>query len=159
MEYVSSTKEPGCIFCAMFEGRDDRSSLVLQRGDTGFLVLNKYPYNNGHLMAAPYRHVDSLEKLTSEELSEMMALTALSIRALRQTLHPEGLNIGANIGQAAGAGVKDHFHLHVVPRWVGDTNFVSLVGETRVIPQTLTDSYDQLRAALSKLEENSSVVP
>lgn len=154
MEYILSAKQPGCVFCNMLEAQDDRSLLILRRGQRAFLVLNKYPYNNGHLMAIPYRHVDTLEDLAPEELADVMALTILGMRALRQVLRPEGFNVGANVGAVAGAGVKSHVHIHVVPRWEGDTNFMSVFGDTRVIPQTLSETYDQLLAALDALSED-----
>ncbi len=147
MAYILSDKQVGCIFCDMLEG-DDREMLIVHRGRQAFLVLNRYPYNNGHFMAVPYRHVDSPEALTPEEMAEVMDLLTLGLRALRRAMRPEGFNIGANLGKVAGAGVKDHFHMHVVPRWNGDTNFMSLLAETRVIPQTLDETYLMLRAAL-----------
>ena len=150
MEYIRSSKKDGCIFCEML-ARDDRDALIVRRGRHAFLVLNRYPYNNGHYMSVPYRHVDSLENLSAEETAEMMALLAQGIVALRKAFNPEGFNIGANIGKVAGAGVKDHVHMHVVPRWAGDTNFMPLFGETRVIPQTLEETYDELKAALDSL--------
>jgi ATP adenylyltransferase len=151
MEYILSDKQAGCVFCEMLETGDDREMLILRRGERAFMVLNKYPYNNGHLMAVPYRHVDTLEDLGAEELSEIMTLVMLGMRALRSALRPEGFNIGTNIGKVAGAGVEDHVHLHVVPRWAGDTNFMPLLAEVRVIPQALADTYDQLKAAVEEL--------
>lgn len=151
MEYILSAKQPGCVFCNMLDAQDDRSLLILRRGQRAFLVLNKYPYNNGHLMAIPYRHVDTLEDLTPEELAEVMSLTVMGMRALRQVLHPEGFNMGANVGAVAGAGVKSHVHVHVVPRWQGDTNFMSVFADTRVIPQALSETYELLLVALDAL--------
>jgi ATP adenylyltransferase len=151
MEYILSDKQAGCVFCDMMEVQDDREILVLHRSELGFLVLNKYPYNNGHLMAVPCRHVDTLEDLSSEELAELMTLVTLGMRALRRALRPEGFNIGGNIGKVAGAGVKDHVHLHVVPRWAGDTNFMPIFAEVRVIPQTLSETYEQVRVALEAI--------
>lgn len=151
MEYIRSSKQDGCIFCEMLE-RDDRDALIVRRGRHAFLVLNRYPYNNGHFMSVPYRHVDSFENLSAEETAEMMALLSQGIVALRKAFNPEGFNVGANIGKVAGAGVKDHVHMHVVPRWAGDTNFMPLFGETRVIPQTLEETYDELKAALDGAE-------
>jgi len=151
LEYILSDKQSGCVFCDMLEAEDDRESLILHRGEHAFLVLNKYPYNNGHLMVVPYRHVDTAEDLTPAEQADLMALLALSIRALRHSLSPEGFNIGANIGQVAGAGVKDHVHFHVVPRWAGDTNFMPLFAEVRVIPQALCDTYEQVKRALEAI--------
>lgn len=152
MEYIRSAKKDGCIFCEMLE-QDDREGLILYRGRHAFLVLNRYPYNNGHFMSAPYRHVGTLEALSGEEMAEMMALVTRGLTALRQAWNPEGFNIGANIGKVAGAGVKDHVHMHVVPRWLGDTNFMPLFAGTRVIPQTLEETYDELKAALARLDE------
>jgi ATP adenylyltransferase len=116
-----------------------------------FLVLNKYPYNNGHLMAVPYRHMDTVEALTPEESVDMMSLVSLGVRALRRTSNPEGFNIGINIGKIAGAGVVDHVHIHVVPRWGGDTNFMPVLADVRLIPQDLGETYDELKAALVAL--------
>lgn len=151
MAYILNARQPDCIFCDMVELQDDRAWLVLQRGQTAFLVLNKYPYNNGHLMVVPYRHVDTLEALTTEELNELMALATRGMRALRRALRPHGFNLGANVGEVAGAGVKNHVHFHVVPRWSGDTNFMAVFSETRVIPQSLAETYDHVLAALAEL--------
>lgn len=151
MEYILSAKQPGCIFCDMLEAGDDRELLVLHRGQRAFLVLNRYPYNNGHFMAVPYRHVDTLEDLSPEEMTEIMMLAALGMRALRRVSCPDGFNLGVNVGAVAGAGVKDHLHLHVVPRWGGDTNYMSVLAATRVIPQALAETYDQLEAAVAAL--------
>lgn len=150
MEYIRSAQKDGCVFCEMLE-RDDREELILHRGRHAFLVLNRYPYNNGHFMSVPYRHVDTLELLSDEEMAEMMGLVTRGLAALRQAWRPEGFNIGVNIGKVAGAGVKDHVHVHVVPRWAGDTNFMPLVAQTRVIPQTLEETYDELKAALASV--------
>lgn len=149
MEYILSSKQAGCIFCDMLE-QDSRDALILHRSKLAFLVLNRYPYNNGHFMSVPYRHVDTPEVLTPEEMTEVLGLATLGMRALRRAMHPEGFNIGANVGKVAGAGVKDHFHMHVVPRWNGDTNFMPLFAETRVIPQTLDETYLMLREALEQ---------
>jgi ATP adenylyltransferase len=151
MEYILSNKQAGCIFCEMLQAGDDRQNLIIHRGERAFMVLNKYPYNNGHFMAVPYRHMDSLEGLSQEEMADVMGLVTLGMRALRITMRPEGFNIGVNIGQVAGAGVKDHVHVHVVPRWVGDTNFMPLFADVRVIPEMLGDTYNQLKAAVEKL--------
>lgn len=155
MEYILSDKQAGCIFCEMLATADGDETLILHRGELGFLVLNKYPYNNGHLMAVPYRHAASLEDLTAAELAEIMALTTLSIRALRRCLQPAGFNIGLNIGKVAGAGVLDHVHLHVVPRWAGDTNFMPLFADVRVIPQTLRETAGMLRGAIEDVRREA----
>ncbi len=153
LEYILSAKQEGCIFCDFLEQdvARDRDNLILWRGERAFLVLNKYPYNNGHLMAVPYRHVDSLESLQPEEQADLMAMTALAIRALRRAMQPDGFNVGYNIGKVAGAGVKDHVHCHIVPRWNGDTNYMPVLAEVRVIPQALSDTFDQLKQALDEL--------
>jgi ATP adenylyltransferase len=151
MEYIRSSKKDGCIFCDMLESPSDRQALVLHRSRHAFLVLNRYPYNNGHFMSVPYRHVDTFEDLTPEETADVMALVTLGMKTLRRAYNPEGFNIGANVGKVAGAGVKDHVHMHVVPRWNGDTNFMPLFAETRVIPQTLEGAYDELKKALDEL--------
>ena len=151
MEYIRREKRPGCVFCEMLEAADDPAQLILHRAERAFLVLNKYPYNNGHLMAVPYRHVDALEALTVEESADMMAEVTLGIRALRRTFAPEGFNIGVNIGSIAGAGVIDHVHAHVVPRWGGDTNFMPVLAGVRLIPQDLQETYAELQAAIEAL--------
>ena len=151
MAYIRREPRPGCIFCDMLETEDDRGQLILHRSESAFLVLNKYPYNNGHLLAVPYRHVDTLEALTAEEATDMMAEVALGIRALRRASNPEGFNIGVNIGKIAGAGVIDHVHAHVVPRWGGDTNFMPVLADVRLIPQDLNETYAELKAAVVEL--------
>jgi ATP adenylyltransferase len=152
LDYILSDKQVGCVFCNMLEAEDDRAMLILERNERAFLALNKYPYNNGHLMAVPYHHVDSLEKLKPEDVTGMMAMVDRGVRALRRAMHPEGFNIGMNIGKVAGAGVKDHVHCHIVPRWNGDTNFMPVLAEVRLIPQDLWDTYDQLKQALETIE-------
>jgi len=151
MAYIRREKRPGCIFCEMLETTDDVAQLILHRSELTFLVLNKYPYNNGHLMAVPYRHVDTLEALTAEEATDMMAMVTLGIRALRKSANPEGFNLGVNIGKIAGAGVLDHIHTHVVPRWGGDSNFMSVLADVRLIPQDLNETYDELKAAVEEI--------
>ena len=151
MPYILSDKQTGCVFCDMLEAQNDREMLILHRGKRAFLVLNKYPYNNGHLMSVPYRHMDTLEAVAPDEMADVMALATLGIRALRESMRPEGFNVGANIGEVAGAGVKDHIHIHVVPRWAGDTNFMPILDEVRVIPQELGQTYDQLKPAVEAI--------
>jgi ATP adenylyltransferase len=148
LEYLTTGKQPGCIFCSAVLGSNDRESLVLYRGELAFLILNRFPYNNGHLMVVPYAHVPSPEELEPAVLAEMMLLLNRSLAALRSAMEPEGFNVGINLGRAAGAGVEDHVHIHVVPRWPGDTNFMAVVGDMRVVPQTWLQTYDQLKAAL-----------
>jgi len=150
MKYVSTAGAlPGCVFCAALAAGDDRQALIVNRGRLAFLILNAFPYASGHLMAAIVRHGCSLEDATPAELTETMELVQSGIRALRATYHPDGFNVGVNHGRVAGAGVPDHLHVHVVPRWDGDTSFMPVIGETRVLPETLETTYDRLSAALA----------
>lgn len=148
LEYLTTQEAEGCVFCSAAEGEDDRDKLVLLRGERAFLILNRYPYNNGHLLVVPYTHVPSLEDLDTPTLTELMVLLNRGLRALRAAMNPDGFNMGANLGKVAGAGVEDHVHIHAVPRWSGDTNFMPVIGEMRVIPQTWLQTYDDLKAAL-----------
>lgn len=148
LEYLTAPKDEECIFCSAAETEDDREKLVLLRGERAFLVLNRYPYNNGHLLVVPYAHVPSLEDLDTPTLTEMMILLNRGLGALRTAMSPDGFNLGANLGKVAGAGVEDHVHLHAVPRWAGDTNFMPIIGDMRVVPQTWLQTYDDLKAAL-----------
>ena len=149
MRYVSTAGgRSDCVFCAALAAGDDRRALIVERGKLAFLILNAFPYASGHLMAALNRHGCSLEDATPAELTETMELTQRGIRALRATYHPDGFNVGANLGRVAGAGIPDHFHLHVVPRWNGDTSFMAVIGETKVLPETLETTHDRLSAAL-----------
>ena len=131
----SEAKSPGCVLCASIETAGEAASLVVHLARFNLVVMNLYPYNAGHLMVAPLRHVGSLGAATAEELAEMMELARRSEAVLREVYRPDGINLGMNLGRPAGAGVADHIHLHVVPRWTGDTNFMTVVGETRVIPE------------------------
>lgn len=130
--------------CDIFQSRKDKQHLVLKRGEFAALLINRYPYNNGHLMVAPYWHVDSIESLNDRERNEMMQLSSIACKALRKSLKPDGFNLGLNIGTAAGAGLKDHIHLHIVPRWEGDTNFMPVLGEVKIIPQPLDELWHKL---------------
>ena len=140
--------EKGCFLCDLPKSKKDRDNLILKRGKKCYVILNKYPYNNGHLLVAPYRHIADIEKLSDAEALEMMRLTGASKLALDRTMHPHGYNVGVNLGRAAGAGVPGHVHLHVVPRWNGDTNFMPILGETKLMPLTLLESYDMLAKRL-----------
>jgi ATP adenylyltransferase len=151
MSYISAEKSEACVFCAEMSRTDGAENLILYRGQRAFVILNRYPYTTGHLMVVPYRHLPSLEDLEVEARAEMMELTARSLRVLRSEYHPQGFNVGVNIGEAAGAGVLDHVHLHVVPRWGGDTNFMSSLAETRVLPEVLEETYARVRKAWSLL--------
>jgi len=150
LEYLTKPTAEGCIFCQAAESDDDRENLVLLRGEQAFLILNRFPYNNGHFMVVPYAHVPSLEDLDGPVLTEMMLLLNRGLAALRASMFPDGFNVGANLGQVAGAGIEDHVHLHAVPRWTGDTNFMPVVGDMRVVPQTWLQTYDDLKAALER---------
>jgi len=143
----------GCIFCDAASAAADpaRAELVLVRGQHSYVVLNLYPYNNGHLMVAPNRHVASLAGATPEELAEMMRFTRDAEIALTEAYQPQGINIGINIGRPAGAGIVDHVHIHLVPRWTGDTSFISVVGNTRVLPEEIRDTAKRLRPIFERL--------
>lgn len=148
IEYILMEKPKGCILCSKpGEGRDEEN-LILFRGEYNFVILNAYPYNPGHLMVAPYRHVATPEALTSEELSEHFLIVTRMVSLVKAALRPQGFNIGINLGKVAGAGIEDHFHTHVVPRWDGDTNFMPVLGDTKVVPQALLDTYKRLRECL-----------
>jgi ATP adenylyltransferase len=151
MRYIlSENKWEGCIFCDKpAQGRShDRDNYILYRGERAYLILNLYPYNNGHIMVVPYQHVASLEDLDVPTLTEMMLLLNRSLKALRKAITPAGFNIGVNLGEAAGAGITEHVHIHIVPRWFGDTNFMPVVADLRVIPEQLESTYDRLRQIL-----------
>jgi ATP adenylyltransferase len=136
----------GCIFVDLPAENDDRKNLILHRGEHAFVMLNAFPYTNGHLMVAPYRHTSDLAELTEADAQDIHRLLTASVRWITAAYHPHGFNIGVNLGRAAGAGIPDHLHWHIVPRWEGDTNFMGVVGEVRVLPQSLEESYDRLRA-------------
>jgi len=135
-----------CLFCRLLKAKDDAANLILRRGQRAFVVMNRFPYSNGHLMVAPARHTADLENLTGEESAELFRLTQKSVAVLRRALRPQGFNLGANLGREAGAGVAGHLHVHVVPRWRGDANFMPLLCETKVISEHLTATYEKLRA-------------
>jgi ATP adenylyltransferase len=146
--YIQSAgPENACIFCAKIAEDKDRENYVVYRAERNFVLLNLYPYTNGHLMIAPYEHVATLEEAHPETLAEMMRLLRECETHLRTIYHPKGLNLGMNIGESAGAGVAGHIHMHMLPRWPGDANFMTVIGETRVMPETLETTYDRLRAA------------
>lgn len=151
MSYVSTAGAPeaACVFCSLLAAGDDRRSLILRRGRLAFLVLNAFPYASGHLMAVVTRHVGTIETATADELAEAMALIQTGTRALDAAYHPDGFNVGLNQGRVAGAGVLGHLHVHLVPRWNGDTNFMPIIGETKVLPESLETTYDRLAAALA----------
>jgi ATP adenylyltransferase len=147
IKYILGKKE-GCIFCDKVNENKDKENYVLLRGKNAFVMLNTFPYNNGHLMVAPYKHVPDLEGLEKDELSELMGLVKTCTQILKKALKPEGFNVGINLGKVAGAGVEGHIHIHIVPRWGGDTSFISTVGNTKIISESLNDTYNKLLAAL-----------
>ena len=144
MEYVTSAHFEGCFLCTDAETDDLEANYVLMRDELCMVVMNRFPYNSGALLVAPLRHVGGLEELTVEERTRVMDLTVTAIEVLKATMHPEGFNVGANLGAAGGAGVPGHMHMHVIPRWSGDTNFMPVIGETKVMPETLEQSYARL---------------
>ena len=153
LSYVTAAPAPAteCIFCDAPAGR--QADLVLFRGQHCFVILNLYPYNNGHLMVVPNRHLCALEALTADEQAEMMTLARVSEMALNEAYRPQGINVGINLGKAAGAGIENHLHMHFVPRWSGDTNFMTAVGETRVLPEELAASVSRLKPIFDRLAQ------
>lgn len=146
MEYIeNNNKVDGCVFCVMQEMKDSPENLIAFRGERSFVILNRYPYTSGHLMVVPYVHQGSLEELDAATRAEMMELTTRCMTVLRKLYNPQAFNMGANIGEAAGAGVKEHVHIHIVPRWAGDTNFMSAVGEVRVLPESLESTFARVK--------------
>jgi ATP adenylyltransferase len=145
IEYIEMEKAKGCILCDKPKENNDAPNYILYRGKKNFVILNSYPYNPGHLMVAPYRHVASLEELTNEELSEHFEIVSRSLKVLRRVFNPGGFNIGINMGKVAGAGIDDHIHTHIVPRWPGDTNFMPVIADVRVLPEALAETYDRLK--------------
>lgn len=147
LEYVKDASKDSadeCIFCAKLQEGDDEAALIVHRGERCFVILNKYPYTNGHLMVAPFDHVATIQQLDPETIAEMMSLAQRAISILESKYEPHGYNVGFNQGRVAGAGVEHHIHMHVVPRWGGDTNFMPVLAETRVMPQTLEQTYEGL---------------
>jgi ATP adenylyltransferase len=149
-EFILGRKEKGCIFCKRLTKDDDRKNLILYRGKAAFVILNKYPYNSGHLMVVPNRHQRELEALTTGELTELMQLTQKCVQVLKKTFSPDGFNIGFNLGKTAGAGIDDHLHIHVVPRFTGDTNFLPVIGETKLQSVGLEEVLDFLAPRFKK---------
>lgn len=150
MEYIKGEKPDGCVFCKESSREKD---LVLYEGTSCYIIMNKYPYTSGHLLVIPFRHVCDMEETNAEERVEMVELTALCVEILKEAFAPEGFNIGMNIGKVAGAGVDCHLHVHVVPRWLGDTNFSTVLGEVRVIPEDLVTTRDTLLQHFRRREE------
>ena len=145
--YITTANNPGdCVFCTLIQQKDDEKALIVHRAKYNFIVLNAFPYTSGHAMVVPYEHVDQLQKLSVPAAEEMMALTQRLEGIMRELYHPDGINLGMNLGKAAGAGVASHIHMHILPRWFGDVNFMTSVGETRVLPEDLPTTYKQLRS-------------
>ena len=155
MEYIEQATtgdepEGGCLFCTVAAAGDDEASMILHRGEHAFVMMNAFPYNPGHLMVAPFRHVGDFEGLTGDELLDAGRLQQSAVRALREEMSPHGYNLGMNLGRVAGAGLPDHVHWHVVPRWNGDTNFTTVLGDIRVLPEALEATYRKLRARFGR---------
>jgi len=149
IQYILQKRTKGCVFCKAFaaDPSKDKEYLILHRGTYSAVVMNMFPYNNGHLMVIPYSHQETLEGLPLEAMTEVMTLMNKCISVLRTSMNAEGFNIGINLGKVAGAGIGDHVHVHILPRWTGDTNFITTLGGTRCIPESLQDSYEKIRAA------------
>jgi len=155
MSYVSAEKEhgfegPSCVFCSLPARDDDERTYILYRGARAYVIMNLYPYNNGHLMVVPYAHVDTIAALDEATLNEMMGLAQRSQAVLADRMRPQGFNLGMNQGRAAGAGIADHVHMHLLPRWIGDTNFMPALGDVRVMPQHLDETYQLLRPGFAE---------
>ncbi len=150
MKYLKGEREiiNDCLFCHLLAKNNDEETLIVHRGEHCFVILNRFPYNTGHTMVIPNAHIATLEDATVAAVTELMTLTQASIRAMRAIYAPQGFNVGINIGDSAGAGIPEHMHQHIVPRWAGDTNFISTIGETRVLPEELPETWQKLRAAL-----------
>ncbi len=161
MNYIASKTPQSqiqeCIFCVKAAENRDAENYILHRGERCFMLLNLYPYNNGHLMIAPYQHVGSIEQLDAETLAEMMAQTQLALRALRKAMGPDGFNMGINMGKVAGAGFADHVHMHIVPRWNGDTNFMPVLADVKVMPDFLENTWQQLKQAIEEVQQEDQV--
>ncbi len=145
IEYIKKAKEEGCILCHKPSEKNDAANHILYRGEKNFIIMNSYPYNAGHLMIAPYRHVANLEELTDEERDEHYKLVSRSLKILKQAFSPDGFNIGMNLGRIAGAGIDKHIHSHIVPRWAGDTSFMPVIADTGVINEALAETYRKLK--------------
>ena len=156
--YISSkNKQPGCIFCEASSSNEDEKALVVHRASRCFIILNRYPYTNGHLMIAPYQHASRLNDLHGDVTAEMMHLARVAERVLSLVYSPDGLNVGLNLGEAAGAGIEQHLHLHALPRWRGDANFMTSIGNTRIVPEMLDVTYQKLAAGFHAVLANIDV--
>lgn len=151
IEYILGPKPDACALCVPQNTTEDDARHVLYRGEHVFVIMNKFPYNNGHLMVVPYRHVMDLAGLNPGESAEIMSMLTLCSHVLREAMHPQGINVGLNLGEAAGAGIRDHLHFHLVPRWNGDSSFMAVMNETRVIPEHLESTYQTLKPLFARL--------
>ena len=149
---MAMERSEGCIFCSKINQNEDDKNLILYRGKKCFIIMNKFPYNPGHLMVAPYRHIASYEDLEEKESLELNHLIGLSLKVLKEVMKPDGFNIGVNLGRVAGAGVEGHLHVHIVPRWNGDTNFMPILADIKVIPEALEDTYKKLKEKFKQKE-------
>ena len=145
IKYIQMEKPGGCILCEKPRQNNDAPNYILYRGDKNFVIMNSYPYNPGHLMVAPYRHIANLDELTNEELHEHFEIVSRSIKVLRQVFNPGGFNLGINMAKVAGAGIEVHSHTHIVPRWQGDTNFMPVISDVRIVPEALAETYEKLK--------------
>jgi len=151
MKYIQEHHDyEDCIFCLALDDEDGEENLIFHRGEHVYCILNRYPYTSGHIMVIPYAHQDCLQDLNAATRAEMMDLVTQAVEVLQAVYTPEGFNVGLNLGEVAGAGLADHLHMHIVPRWGGDTNFMSAIGQTRVLPETLSESYHRIKAAWDK---------
>ncbi len=153
MEYVSKESKKGCFLCEALKKEDGEENLILFRGNFAFVIMNRFPYNNGHLMIAPLKHKGELEELDEEELKEIFSLSQYAVKILKKIYQPQGFNLGINLGKCAGAGLIEHLHLHILPRWEGDTNFMPTLSKTKVIPESLSSVYEKLSPFFKKLKE------
>jgi len=151
IRYILSKKYEGCIFCNFTKENDDRKNLILYRGEKSFVMMNRYPYNPGHLLVSPYRHVADITDLNDEELFEIMKYVKISEVVVRKVMEPHGFNIGINVGSVAGAGMEEHIHAHIVPRWNGDTSFMAVFADVQIIPEALEETYDKLKKAFDEI--------
>jgi len=153
IEYIQRATKNGCILCQKPREHNDEANFILYRGQHNFIILNAFPYNPGHLMVTPYRHIANLQDLSDAEAKELFDIIKKSLELLKEVMKPTGFNIGLNMGKVAGAGIADHLHTHIVPRWQGDTNFMPVLSDTKVIPEALSGTYKKLRAELEQKSE------
>ncbi len=152
IRYILAPKYEGCIFCSYPKQNRDKENLLLYRGNKAFIIMNRYPYNPGHTLICPYRHVAELGELAVDEKVELIELIDLIIAAIRKEMNPHGFNVGLNIGSVAGAGMEEHLHFHVVPRWNGDTSFMPVLADVQVVPEALEETYDKLKKSIEELK-------